>query len=181
MEQNWIESLKTLAEMSVLVRALGLTPQKEAEFWKQLLTYLKSETEPVEEEDMTEGSLFDFIQGNTDLKDGGEAENYISELYSQLKENIGDSDFWNESLTSLISFFTTHIEEINDETPILKIEGEGKSITVNDLREADAGYNFPTSLREENEYVHPYYNIDGQSYDEVRKCDEVKPILLLIH
>ena len=54
MEQNWIESLKTLTEMSVLVRALGLTPQKEAEFWKQLLTYLKSETEPVEEEDMTE-------------------------------------------------------------------------------------------------------------------------------
>jgi len=61
MEQNWIESLKTLTEMSVLVRALGLTPQKEAEFWKRLLTYLKSETEPVEEEDMTEGSLFDFI------------------------------------------------------------------------------------------------------------------------
>ena len=177
MEQNWIESLKTLTEMSVLVRALGLTPQKEAEFWKELLTYLKSETEPVEEEDMTEGSLFEFIQKNADLKDGGEAENYISELYSQLKENIGDSDFWNKSLTSLISFFINNIEEINDETPILKIEGEGKSITVNDLREADAGYNFPISLREENEYVHPYYNIDGQSYDEVRKCDEVKPIL----
>lgn len=45
--ERWLEFLKTITNLKVLVQMLGLTPEKEERFWKDLLTLLKSQEHPV--------------------------------------------------------------------------------------------------------------------------------------
>jgi len=60
----------------------------------------------------------------------------------------------------------------------LPLDTKKHSITIADLKNSDAGYNFPIGKRaNKEEWVHPWRNIDDKSYDEVRKKDEVLEIL----
>ena len=60
----------------------------------------------------------------------------------------------------------------------MPLDTKEHSITIADLKNSDAGYNFPIGERaNEKEWVHPWWNIDDKNYDEVRKKDEVLKIL----
>ena len=41
--ERWLEFLKTITNLKVLVQMLNLTPENEERFWKDLLTLLKSQ------------------------------------------------------------------------------------------------------------------------------------------
>ncbi|MBP5773944.1 MAG: hypothetical protein J6W35_07715 [Eubacterium sp.] len=45
--ERWLEFLKTITNLKVLVQMLNLTPENEERFWKDLLTLLKSQEHPV--------------------------------------------------------------------------------------------------------------------------------------
>ena len=172
----WFDALKTIGQMKVLVQVLGLTPQEESMFWKELLELLRAQTSPMEVEE--NDSLFTFITSTADLKDKEIGEKLYSELYSTLNKMIEDEEddsFWNESVYELIEFFINELKNKDDKV-VENLDG-GLVVTIEDLKKSDAGNNFPEYRNEETEWVHPWYNIDGDSYDDVRKHDEVLEIL----
>lgn len=184
---KWFKSLKTVTDISVLIKSLNLTPQTEAVFWKKFLALLKSEESPIrwtaddiggsediQDEDIR--TLMGFITQNADLKDLEQTPIY-SALYNDIKElvNEGEDSFWNESMQKLIEFFIKNFEE-NENKVLLEIDGDEHDITVNVLKDADAGLNLPET-RVGEQWVKPWWNIDNDSYDDVRKCDEVYNIL----
>lgn len=177
--EKWLSSLKTLTNIKLLVKALGLTPQSETSFWRDLLALLKSERGPIKfgtGED-PQDSLMGFITTYADLKDE-ESEPIISSLYKELKRLVYDDEndsFWNQSMQKLIEYFIKNIEEVDDQV-LLPIDGDTHDIKVSTLKEADAGYNLPET-RGGDQWVKPWWNIDNDSYDDVRKCDEVYNIL----
>jgi hypothetical protein len=63
---------------------LGLTPQTQKEFWKNLLALLKEQASPISMTDREKG-LFKFITDNADLAD---VQIPPDELISYLYENI---------------------------------------------------------------------------------------------
>ena len=84
--EKWLSSLKTITDIKVLVKALGLTPQSEISFWRDLLALLRSEKAPIKfsaGEEPVE-SLMGFITTYADLADE-EGEPIISSLYNELK------------------------------------------------------------------------------------------------
>lgn len=178
--EKWLSSLKTITDIKVLVKALGLTPQSEISFWRDLLALLRSEKAPIKfsaGEEPVE-SLMGFITTYADLADE-EGEPIISSLYNELKEliyNEENDSFWNQSMQKLIEYFIKNLEQIDDQV-LLPIDGDTHDITVGTLREANAGYNLPESIHIGDQWVKPWWNIDNKSYDEVRKCDEVYHIL----
>ena len=104
---QWIEKLKTVTEMQVLIKDLGLTPQTQKEFWKNLLALLKGQASPISLADGQKG-LFKFITDNADLTDAQiPPDELISYLYEDIKAlaNSQEDSYWNESLQKLIEFF----------------------------------------------------------------------------
>lgn len=191
-QQKWFKALKTVTDINVLIKTLDLTPQTQAKFWEKLLALLKSEESPIywtnqdKESGITDEdirTLFGFIITEADLEDvtvpGPDHEPLYSVLYGRIKELINNSNdsFWNESLYKLIEFFVNNIINVENKV-LIPLDGEDHSITVNTLKEADAGNNFPEDRGEETKWVIPWWNIDNQNYDEVRKCDEVLDILV---
>lgn len=171
----WFDALKTITQMKVLVQSLGLTPQEEVKFWQELLKLLQSETSPMEVEE--KNSLFGFITSTADLKDVEVGDKLYSELYSTLKEMIENDEqdsFWNESVYKLIKFF---IEEVQNKDDKIVENLDLGFVTIDMLKRADAGNNFPGYRNNNSRWVFPWLNIDGEDYDEVRKHDEVLEIL----
>lgn len=172
---QWIEKLKTVTEMQVLIKDLGLTPQTQKEFWKNLLALLKGQASPISLASGEEG-LFKFITDNADLADVQiPPDELVSYLYEDIKAlaNSQEDSYWNESVQKLIEFF---LERFNFEatTVVLPINGEGKSITVQTLKDANAGANFPEyNSNYPNQYVIPWWNADGKSYEEERGHDQL--------
>ena len=184
---KWFKSLKTVTDISVLIKSLNLTPQTEAIFWKKFLALLKSEESPIrwtaddiggpqdiQDEDIR--TLMGFITQNADLKNLEQTPIY-SALYNDIREliNEGEDSFWNQSMQKLIEFFIKNLEQ-NENKVLLEIDGDEHDITVNVLKDADAGHNLP-EIRGGDQWVKPWWNIDNDSYDDVRKCDEVYNIL----
>lgn len=163
--KTWIEKLKSDKEVQDLIKELGITPQNESQLWANLLSVLSREETPMEE--IGPKGLFYFIQTHCDLENGEE----VSELYKKIKE---DKNFWNESLQDLSNFFQEKMS-LTDDQVILETTKEeisdNKAITIATLKDSDAAYSF------KNQWVNPWRNIDGDSYDEVRKKDEVLDIL----
>lgn len=171
----WFDALKTITQMKVLVQSLGLTPQEEVKFWQELLKLLQSETSPMEVEE--KNSLFGFITSTADLKDVEVGDKLYSELYSTLKEMIENDEqdsFWNESVYKLIKFF---IEKVQNKDDKIVENLDLGYVTIDMLKKADAGNNFPGYRNNNPRWVFPWLNIDGEDYDEVRKHDEVLEIL----
>ena len=178
--EQWLHNLKYLTEISALVKALGLTPEKETELWKNLLAVLHSEETPIifdedaeEEAEDSVDSLLGFIQTNIDLNEYDD-QDLKSNLYMAIRNlitaNEGKEEYWNTSLYRLISFFMDKIEYNGDDKVLLPTGDE--DITIGVLKEANAGNNFPTeTLGDTDEWVKPWYNVDGKTYDQVRKCD----------
>lgn len=184
---KWFKFLKTVTDISVLIKSINLTPQTEAIFWKKLLALLKSEKSPIrwteddiggpediQDEDIR--TLMGFITQNADLKDLEQTPIY-SALYNDIRELIseGEDSFWNQSMQKIIEFFIKNFEQ-NENKILLDIDGDEHDITVDILKDADAGYNLPET-RVGDQWVKSWYNIDNDSYDDVRKCDEVYNIL----
>lgn len=193
-QEKWFKALKTVTDINVLIRTLDLTPQTQAEFWQKLLALLKSEETPIHWTNSDKGgpddiqdedirTLFGFIMQEADLQDvtvpGPDPEPICSVLYTRIKELINNSNdsFWNESLYKLIEFFVNNIVNTENKT-LIPLDGEEHSITVDTLKNADAGNNFPEDRGETTQWVIPWWNVDNQNYDEVRKCDEVLDILV---
>ena len=178
--EKWLSSLKTLTNIKVLIKALGLTPQSEVKFWYDLLALLKSETGPIkfEQGEDSQDSLMGFITTYADLADE-ESEPIISSLYTELKRLVYDDEndsFWNQSMQKLIEYFIKNLEEVDNQL-LLPIDNDTHDITVGTLKESDAGYNLPDSRPAGDQWVKPWWNIDNENYDDVRKCDEVYNIL----
>lgn len=172
---QWIKKLKTVTEMQVLIKDLGLTPQTQKEFWKNLLALLKGQASPISLADGQKG-LFKFITDNADLTDAQiPPDELISYLYEDIKAlaNSQEDSYWNESLQKLIEFFLDRFD-FEATTTVLPINGEGKSITVQTLKDANAGANFPEyNSNYPNQYVIPWWNADGKSYEEERGHDQL--------
>lgn len=178
--EKWLSSLKTLTNIKLLVKALGLTPQSEVKFWYYLLALLKSETGPIkfEQGEDPQDSLMGFITTYADLADE-EEEHIISSLYTELKRLVYDDEndsFWNQSMQKLIEYFIKNLEEVDNQL-LLPIDNDSHDITVETLRESDAGYNLPDTRTVGDQWVKPWWNVDNESYDDVRKRDEVYNIL----
>lgn len=193
-QEKWFKALKTVTDINVLIRTLDLTSQTQTEFWQKLLALLKSEETPIHWADSDKGgpddiqdedirTLFGFIMQEADLQDvtvpGPDPEPVCSVLYTRIKELINNSNdsFWNESLYKLIEFFVNNIVNTENKT-LIPLDGEEHSITVDTLKNADAGNNFPEDRGETEQWVIPWWNVDNQNYDEVRKHDEVLDILV---
>ena len=173
--ERWLEFLKTITNLKVLVQMLGLTPEKEERFWKDLLTLLKSQEHPVVFDD---GELTGFIGqviSSADFEDR-DTEPFTSELYNTLKEliyNDTNDSFWNESVQQLIKYFIKNIEERPEDKILIPIGDDNEhSIRISDLKAADAGNSFDyTPINDEDYWVRPEYNIDDRAYEEVRGHD----------
>ena len=116
--EKWLHYLKSITNLKVLINSLNLTPETEANFWKDLLATLRSEKSPIAFDKETEDkdkSLFGIIINNIDLKDVPDRDVLVSALYENLKAlcTQGEEDsFWNESLQRLINFYIYN-KEIN--------------------------------------------------------------------
>lgn len=176
---NWLEALKTIQDIDILVKSMGLTSETIVDFWKDLLAVLHSEQTPLNH--MTEDSLMDFITKYTDLADIDTTGSiYISQLYSEILDLIrNDNDtYWNESVHELIKFIIENMIQDNDSI-ILPIGPNGEhSITIRILKESDAGNNFPIIPDDDNTiWVKPWWNINDKNYDQVRKHDPLLEVL----
>lgn len=172
---NWIELFKTITNIQVLIKSIGLTPQAQKIFWKNLLALLKEQASPISLSETDEG-LFKFITDNADLSDTHLPPN--DELISYLYENIqvlsGTEDsFWNESVQKLVEFFSEKFD-FNNISTILPIAGD-KDITIQTLKDANAGANFPEydEVNYPGQYVIPWWNAAGESYEEERGHDQL--------
>jgi hypothetical protein len=79
-------------------------------------------------------------------------------------------------MQKLIEYFIKNLEEVDNQL-LLPIDNDTHDITAGTLKESDAGYNLPDSRPAGDQWVKPWWNIDNESYDDVRKCDEVYNIL----
>lgn len=173
---NWLEILKTITNLQVLIQALGITEENQQNFWKQLLALLKSQKNPVTFEDELTGLIGQVI-AMADFADRDE-EPFISELYNTLKElvyNDTNDSFWNESVQQLIGYFINNFESQMDDKVLLSIDSQDEhSIRISDLAKADAGNSFNYVSDPDDYWVHPRYNIDNKEYKEVRGHDALK-------
>lgn len=176
---QWIHLLKTVTEIQTLIKRMGLTPQTQKEFWKDLLALLKGQASPISLED-GENGLFKFITDNADLSDVHLPPNneLISYLYEDIKYIAGSEDsFWNESFQKLVEFFIEKFD-FDNTSVVLPIDGEGKSITIQTLKDANAGANFPDyNPNYPDQYVIPWWNADGKSYEEERGHDQITEVI----
>lgn len=173
--ERWLEFLKTITNLKVLVQMLNLTPENEERFWKDLLTLLKSQEHPVVFDDGELTGLIGQVISSADFEDR-DTEPFTSELYNTLKEliyNDTNDSFWNESVQQLIKYFIKNIEERPEDKILIPIGSDNEhSIRISDLKTADAGNGFNyTPINDEDYWVHPKYNIDDRAYDEVRGHD----------
>ena len=172
---NWIELFKTITNIQVLIKSIGLTPQAQKTFWKNLLALLKEQASPISLSETDEG-LFKFITDNADLSDTHLPPNdeLISYLYENIKVLCGTEDsFWNESVQKLVEFFSEKFD-FNNISTILPIAGD-KDITIQTLKDANAGANFPEydEVNYPGQYVIPWWNAAGESYEEERGHDQL--------
>ena len=176
--ERWLEFLKTITNLKVLVQMLGLTPENEERFWKDLLTLLKSQEHPVVFDDGELTGLIGQVISSADFEDR-DTEPFTSELYNTLKEliyNDTNDSFWNESVQQLIKYFIKNIEERPEDKILIPIGDDNEhSIRISDLKAADAGNSFSyTPINDEDYWVRPEYNIDDRAYDEVRGHDALE-------
>jgi hypothetical protein len=172
---DWIEFLKTTTNIQVLIKDIGLTPQAQKTFWKNLLALLKEQASPISLLEKDKG-LFKFITDNADLSDTHLPPNdeLISYLYENIKVLCGTKDsFWNESVQKLVEFFSEKFD-FNNISTILPIAGD-KDITIQTLKDANAGANFPEydEINYPGQYVIPWWNAAGESYEEERGHDQL--------
>lgn len=179
--EKWLHYLKSITNLKVLINFLNLTPETEANFWKNLLATLRSEKSPIvfdEETENKDESLFGIIINNIDLEDMPDRDILVSALYENLKAlcTQGSNDsFWNQSLQKLINFFIINIEA--SDKILIDNNSQEKNIAVNTLKEANAGNNFPEFRNDIEKWVVPWYNVDAKNYDKIRRKDEVIDIL----
>lgn len=172
---DWIGFLKTTTNIQVLIKDIGLTPQAQKTFWKNLLALLKEQASPISLLETDKG-LFKFITDNADLSDTHLPPNdeLISYLYENIKVLCGTKDsFWNESVQKLVEFFSEKFD-FNNISTILPIAGD-KDITIQTLKDANAGANFPEydEVNYPGQYVIPWWNVAGESYEEERGHDQL--------
>ena len=173
--------------------------------WKELLYYLQNEATYLTHSYIRNSD--DYMQSGTsvirkidelsDLKDN-ELNNYIDSI----KNYLADTDtglvdgntnyFWNESVSSLISYVLLHfnssvIEEKetasgnyseSDDSVSMRygaIPTKGQDYRIYDVKNADAGRQFTSDHH--GRWVRPWYNIDNESYGKVRGTDKILSVL----
>lgn len=193
---RWLNILKDITIIQTLLSKFELTPENKVNLWRNILTLLNSEQSPIiiddkngsESEDPIE-VLLTYITQNCDIIDEIEDEELLySKIYEAIQDLINEQSentFWNASVQELIQYFINQIDsgETTNDKIILPIgedwETNDKSIKISTLKYLlDAGFNFPKDSRGTNTWVSPWYNIDGRTYDKVRKCDEINNILI---
>lgn len=172
-----IEKFKTIEDLSELVKQLGLTPDKEVGFWKELLELLHSQEQPLPPKDPEKDcGLFYQIIEKIDFPAANE-ETAVSELYKKIKELEDEADYWNTSFYELVQYIKTLFSEDVDTTILPSVWAKG-DITIETLQHGNAGENFSddNELIEENEYVNPWFSpfVAFTSYGSVRKKDLVE-------
>lgn len=171
-QKKWFEALKTITNISVLVNTLNLTKEETAQFWKKFLSLLRAQDTPIDWESGYVNSLFGIVTSGIDLPDGDN----ISQLYEEIRQAIETTDsYWNESLQELVEFFINNIENNDDKTFIPLGE---HSITTDTLRNADAGNNLPEDRLENEQWIVPWWNVDDESYADVRGKDIIQEVLV---
>lgn len=184
--QDIIEQFKTVPinepyGLKNLLFSLGMNQDNQHLLWKNLIKDLKERTEegavgedglPTVSSTILEDTILDYIQQNADLTDWIEEEDFNeSELYKKIKEELDQTDwFWNESICQLAKKIDNLLKE-DDGRVIIDLDEDEKKITIARMKQADAANDFIQT------YVIPWHNVDGNSYDDVRKKDEVKQIL----
>lgn len=172
--KQWLKDLKALNELQLVIQAIKLTPQEQSTFWQTILALLQSEESPMTQSGLAAGNIFTFVMAKADLADVSK-EKLTSQLYQNIK-TLEEDGFWNDSLQRLIRFFIDNMQ--NPDVPLLNIPGQAP-ITPSVLMTADAGANFKSdgTTLDTDEFVNPFYNIDGNSYNKVRAHDQIYDIL----
>lgn len=135
-----------------------------------------SKTDP-KSGDQTLQTLISIIEDFCDLPDDESVSANSPVLKSELFKNnldISTPNFWNESIEELARTIYDLFKD-NDNIIVLEIE-QNKDITVQTLKDADAGNNFKNGS-ENSSWVIPWWNIDKKNYDEVRWTDQITDIL----
>lgn len=156
---------------------------RKPDFWKELLDYMKLNSPTLESDfDVREGiipSVFYHINQNADLINSDIWDRITAAMHeygvdlnnpSGVADNEGQTVtdyFWNETLSHLIA---TYVESFDDESGEITLR-DGATIPISSIKNADAGYSF------ERDWVLPTYNIDGESYEEVRGADAIQSVL----
>lgn len=105
---------------------------------------------------------------------------------SGMKSNFNNY-FWNESVNKLIATWLSRmnynsmiiLESDNDtDTNSGTIKTSGASFKIKDVKKANAGNNFnDNNTTNSNVYVKPWFNIDRQTYSQVRGSDAITEVL----
>lgn len=152
----------------------GVKPKDRYNFWQKILNALKNRTYSKDLKDVkkegengdavdgaeteVKNTLFDIINTYCDFPYKSGSEEY-SELFDSLYQDAETrSEFWNRSVDELIKDFKKNYGDLSDELEI------GIGLKLIDLKKSDAGFDFNKSP-----FIWPNTNIQGQTYDEVRK------------
>lgn len=121
-------------------------------------------------------SVFDKVQEQADIDGETETDSQILQKFSDLlKANGHAKDLWNESIKAAINYFVDHFlseDAIIPVDPDTGLGGAAGGFAIKDIKQADAGLSF-----EGTPWVKPNYNIDNETYDEVRGNDKIEPVL----
>lgn len=135
------------------------------DIWENLLQILSNENSKLghyffRNGDFEADSLVGKIQNKADLPD---------EAFTKLLSSLSSKPFWNESMSSALSYFLKHFK-INDKTE--SIPGIA-AVTYEDIYNADAGATFDPLKK----FVIPWKNIDDKDYKTVRSGDEIDAVI----
>lgn len=143
--------------------------KEKKDIWKDLLQILSNENSEDElghyffrKGDFEANSLVGKIQDKADLK-------ISDDDFAKLLSNLSSKPFWNESMSSALSYFLKHFK-INNKTE--SIPGIA-AVTYEDVYNADAGATFDPLTK----FVIPWKNIDDKDYKTVRSGDEIKAVI----
>lgn len=188
-------------EINKLMSKICIDEDQKALLWRAVIDQLYSQRKeigeginhslPIREEDFldsqdeTINSLIQIIQSLCDAKDVEGEKLNTSELYQKIEDNadsLSEDNYWNESIASLvkkiIQLFELYEDDNKDDTPTIVDEDEHVITTIGDIRNANAANTFePEENISLTEWVKPFKNIDGKSYNEIRLHDQITEIL----
>lgn len=151
--------------------ALGNFSTIKDDYWKNLLQNMTTE-------DTWLGHWFirqsDFQGKNTVMK-------YITDNADRdfnIDDFNADTPHWNQSVQTLIDKYQEYMGlEANGEITV----GD-HTFTVEDIRKGDAGFRYGQKNHfADLEWVKPWYNVDDNTYKDVRNVDSIVPILNSSH
>lgn len=151
--------------------ALGNLSTVKDDYWKNLLENMTTE-------DTWLGHWFirqsDFQGKNTVMK-------YITDKADRdfnIDDFNADAPHWNQSVQTLIDKYQEYMGlEANGE-----IEVGNHTFTVEDIRKGDAGFRYGQKNHfADLEWVKPWYNVDDNTYKDVRDVDSIIPVLNSSH